>query len=140
MSESQSPVQAEKIRTYECWHLDAPGPRQVEFEVEGEKRTETYTVVGINARAAVTALGKAKGDPPVKVAIFDIGVEVSHPKLAGRVEAARSYETSAEALWNGAPDQRVANPFDAHGTACAGIVGAAKPLDSGTPADQSGGD
>ena len=140
MSESQSPAQAEKVRTYECWHLDVPGPRQVEIEVEGEKRTDSYIVVGINARAAVTALGETKGDALIKVAIFDIEVEVSHPKLAGRVDAARSYETSAEGLWNGAPDQRVANPFDAHGTACAGVVGAARSLTPGTPAGQAGGD
>jgi subtilisin family serine protease len=98
----------------ECWHLLKP--------VEG--------ALGINA---VAAWRKSRGEY-IKVVIFDTGVEFTHPSLAANISTGK----------DGLPDQawdfdhrldgkgrsiheggRIANPFDAHGTACAGIVGAA---------------
>jgi subtilisin family serine protease len=83
---------------------------------------DTYRRVGINARAAWE---ETKG-AGVKVVIFDHGVDFHHPSLNRNVSLAdaRDFDRDDEGRSH---DQggRIDNRFNAHGTACAGIVGAA---------------
>ena len=83
---------------------------------------DTYRRVGINARAAWE---ETKGKD-VKVVIFDNGVDFEHPSLKRNVSLAdaRDFDHDSE----GRPHEeggRIDNRFNAHGTACAGIIGAA---------------
>ena len=98
----------------ECWHLLKP----------------VKDAVGINV---VAAWRKNRGEG-IKVVIFDTGVEFTHPSLAANIST-DNYGLPDQA-WDFDHDLdgrgrliheggRIANPFDAHGTACAGIVGAA---------------
>ena len=83
---------------------------------------DTYRRVGINARAAWK---ETKGEG-VKVVIFDNGVDFQHPSLEPNVilADARDFDHDSEGRSH---DQggRIDNRFNAHGTACAGIVAAA---------------
>lgn len=133
----------------DCWHLD--GPRKVVIKrflpttlaqaplyakakppglheaplsyAHAETESETYFRVGINAR---DAWKQSKGSG-VKVVVFDNGVDFRHPSLAPNVSLhdARDFDQDSQGR---ARDRggRIDNPFNAHGTACAGIVAAAE--------------
>ena len=103
----------------ECWHLLKP----------------VKDAVGINA---VAAWQKSRGEG-IKVVIFDTGVEFIHPSLAANIstgkdglpDQARDFDHSLDGKGRSIHEGgRIANPFDAHGTACAGIVGAADRKDT----------
>jgi subtilisin family serine protease len=63
---------------------------------------------------AVEAWDKVTPSPDIKVAILDEGVDITHPDLASAVEG------TFDAI-DGDADQRP-NPWDGHGTACAGLA------------------
>jgi subtilisin family serine protease len=95
------------------------GPKK---EDEDNPTIDAYTRVGINARAAWEHT-KGKG---VKVVIFDNGVDFQHPSLQRNVILgdARDFDQDSK----GRSHQRggrIDNRFNAHGTACAGVVAAA---------------
>jgi len=108
------------------WHLHAPVPGQW---------------VGINAVGAWEQ--GAFGKPEIKVVVFDTGVDIDHPNLKRNIDlrAAKDFdhgleedgqpltEEELDGLRKGTLDgsqtkARISNPYDAHGTACAGIVAA----------------
>lgn len=117
----------------DCWHLD--GSREVNIRIKGFGEYQpiaTYKRVGINARAAwdyaTKERLKAKGDK-IKVVILDNGVDLLHPSLERNTKDVR--EDSRDFDHNFEPEGRppaaggrIDNRFNAHGTACAGIVGA----------------
>jgi subtilisin family serine protease len=132
----------------DCWHLDPP--REVEItrrasaqlrgfaeapvtyakteardkvvvyqQQDDSEPVDAYKRVGINARAAwEKATGKG-----VKVVVFDNGVDYEHPSLRANVSLgeARDFDHDPDGKGGG----RIDNRFNAHGTACAGIVAAA---------------
>jgi subtilisin family serine protease len=85
---------------------------------------DEYIRVGINARAAWKE-GMGEG---VRVVILDNGVDFGHPSLSSRINlaAARDFDHGRNGQ-GGLHVQggRIDNRFNAHGTACAGIVAAA---------------
>lgn len=65
---------------------------------------------------AVDAWALAAGDPAIKIAILDEGVDTRHPDLAGAVVDA--FDTVDNDSF------QEPNPWDGHGTACAGLAAA----------------
>lgn len=63
-----------------------------------------------------TAWNTTTGSPSIKVAIIDEGVDVQHPDLAQNLLP--GYDATGQGSLG------AANPADAHGTACAGVVAA----------------
>ncbi len=135
----------------DCWHLDAPrdvvikrlpptalaeAPVYEMAERPGLSEaslsyapaethkvvSDDYTRVGINAREAWETT-KGKG---VKVVIFDNGVDFQHPSLKPNVSLQDGRDFDQDS--NGRSRQeggQIDNRFNAHGTACAGIIAAA---------------
>lgn len=88
--------------------------------------------VGINAISAwdMNGKGSLKGSPRVRVVILDTGVDYKHPSLEANVEKslARDFDHCTEEVKEGKDiydrRNRIYNKFNAHGTACAGVVAA----------------
>jgi subtilisin family serine protease len=113
----------------DCWHLDEP--REVTIRRRPDKLESssaavgqivgTYLRVGINARKAdSTGAG-------VKVVILDNGVEHEHPSLQRNIDLDGARDFDHDFSGEGRPYQqggRIANRYNAHGTACAGLVAA----------------
>lgn len=166
MPEQQSNIDYD-LESGDCWHLDAPHYVTIRLKTgNAEKIIGRYRRVGINAREA-SKTTKGKG---VRVVIFDTGVEVEHPSLKENIDtgAARDFDHSvngegrpirsgskasasegerpyelAQMAQRWAEAGRIDNKHDAHGTACAGIVGAREPTDSpdkGSVTEQKAGD
>jgi thermitase len=94
----QRPAPAEGTTT-EQWGLDNPG---------------NPGVMGADV-AALAAWTVSEGNPNVRVAVLDEGVDTAHPYLKDALVAERDFvENNATARPEG---------DDAHGTACAGIIG-----------------
>jgi subtilisin family serine protease len=126
----------------DCWHLEKPELVQITRRTASAGSAEagygfgknpedceivdSYTRVGINARK----LGLGNEGAGVKVAIFDTGVEIEHPSLAPNIDPDlavdfdHTFEKEGLRLGNRG---QIANRFNAHGTACAGLVGAVRP-------------
>jgi subtilisin family serine protease len=88
------------------------------------KPVDAYQRVGINARAA----WKRTTGKNVKVVVFDNGVDVEHPSLIENVSLREARDFDQDPGGEGrspAEGGRIDNRFNAHGTACAGIVAAA---------------
>ncbi|UVE19162.1 S8 family serine peptidase [Pseudomonas sp. LS44] len=69
--------------------------------------------------ADVSALGAwtlTTGSPDIGIAIIDSGIDTTHPDLFLNIAAGWNFDTN---------DDDPSNKFDAHGTACAGIIAAA---------------
>jgi subtilisin family serine protease len=128
----------------DCWHLDAPHEATISL-----KRTEPakqdggmkvvldpilcYKRVGINARDAWDGGKEGEG---IRVVIFDTGVEIDHPSLAPNISREMAIDFDHSVRGSGIKESeggRIANQFNAHGTACAGIVAAVKPGQSTDP-------
>jgi subtilisin family serine protease len=114
----------------DCWHLDAPRdvsvtqrPGKFASKNAAADRVGSYRRVGINARTTgATGAG-------VKVVILDNGVEHDHRSLEPNVDmdAARDFDHNFDR--QGRSHQqggRIANRYNAHGTACAGLVAAVR--------------
>ena len=70
-------------------------------------------VVGADVKA-LGAWTLSKGEPAIRVAVLDEGVEVRHPSLIAAIIASRDFSGNKP---DSSPDGN-----DAHGTACAGII------------------
>lgn len=69
--------------------------------------------------AGVTdAWTETRGDASIAVAVLDDGVDVDHPEFSGRVTAQYDFAEKR-------PDGNPKDPYDSHGTACAGVAVAA---------------
>ena len=107
------------------WHLQAPAYVLDDADLERKKddnpdsRKDWH--VGINA---IKAWDLTRGKD-IKVVIFDTGVEIDHPSLKN-VDRHSACDFDHTFLGDklAGPGTRIANPVDAHGTACAGLVGA----------------
>jgi len=120
----------------DCWHLDEPHKVTVRLKSNktssaasiAEKGETSYERVGINARNA-WKLGK-RGEN-IKVVIFDTGVDYKHPSLESNIEPvlplAADFDHSFAPEGRRFPQGRIDNMFHAHGTACAGLIGAVNP-------------
>lgn len=139
MAMSKGGVSTATPKVDQRWHLQEP----------------SGDAVGINAiEAWATTKGKGNDGIPITVVIFDTGVELDHPSFEGQIDSrkARDFE-NVDSRSRGAeeglqialsgnretgpgmpkgPLARIGNPFDAHGTASAGIV-AAKEIDAEKP-------
>ena len=85
---------------------------------------DAYRRVGINAREA----WKRTTGKGVRVVIFDHGVDFEHPSLKDNIglDAARDFDHDPGGKGRSHQEGgRIDNRFNAHGTACAGIVAAA---------------
>lgn len=116
----------------DCWHLDPPHEVEIRKRPGGAETKSvadwdvvgTYTRVGINARSL-----DAKGDQ-IRVVVLDNGVDHQHASLWPAIEPvfedyARDFDHSSDPEGRRpSAGGRIANRFNAHGTACAGIVGA----------------
>jgi subtilisin family serine protease len=127
-----TPDYLQKTRLSRQWHLHEPA---------------TSGLAGIDA---VGAWGQREvGKPEIRIVVFDTGVDIDHPNLKRNIDlrAARDFDHGLEedgralteeeiaGLEEGTLDgtrtrARISNPYDAHGTACAGIV-AAYPIEGG---------
>lgn len=87
--------------------VEAPGPSSA-------VRAEAYYLRAIEAEAAWRL---QPGSPAIRVAILDDGVDRTHPDLADVIAA--SYDAVNDTVLVGSQI-----PWDVHGTACAGLVGA----------------
>jgi subtilisin family serine protease len=100
--------EGKQLQVDEIWHLRAP----------------TEHRVGINAENLWEEIGKAA--EPTWVALCDLGVWFSHPALEGRIdmERARDFDHTLDpaGLALHKDSDRGKDLFDAHGTACAGLV------------------
>lgn len=106
----------------EMWHLQKPE------RIEREGAAPEWRV-GIELKSAWD-LVKSRGEG-IRVVIFDTGVDWEHPSLQLNVDmkSARDFD---HGIGRGlTPDEGglIANKFDAHGTASAGIIGAIDPGD-----------
>src|SRR4051794_15079345 len=120
----------------DCWHLDEPHDVTVKRKADkASSATNTaeegkipygvpYMRVGINARNAWKH-GKGAG---IKVVIFDTGVDYEHPSLkaniwlnAAAADFDHSFAPEGRSFLQGG---RIDNMYHAHGTACAGLIGA----------------
>jgi subtilisin family serine protease len=144
----------------DCWHLDEPhdvkikrgtaakpegleevqaryeaadqkgakGPDDPKEEDEDEPTIDAYRRVGINARSAWHTTRGAG----VKVVIFDNGIDFNHPSLAVNVSRndARDFDQDSKGRSQDRGGQ-IDNRFNAHGTACAGIIAAADLTEKG---------
>jgi subtilisin family serine protease len=99
--------------------VQRPGPATAGASAQwGLDNDGTPGVVGADV-AAHAAWTMSVGDPDVRVAVLDEGVDTRHPHLRGAVRAERDF---VDGNPTAAPDGD-----DAHGTACAGIVVARGP-------------
>jgi hypothetical protein len=110
------------------WHLEPAG-----------RRNGASWRAGIDATGAwrqlmeVAGAGVARGGRGVRVVVLDTGMDVDHPALKHAVvrELARDFDHSADRDGRSLADGgRVHNRYDAHGTACAGIIAAHDPENS----------
>jgi subtilisin family serine protease len=87
----------------EIWHLREPREGQVGINVENVSDT--------------------KG-ADVRVALCDLGVESTHPGLLNRIDTdrARDFDNTLDPAGLSYEQGRIIDKFDAHGTACAGLV------------------
>jgi subtilisin family serine protease len=139
----------------DCWHLEAPhevvvrrrlptalaqAPLYVPAEWTGLSEaalryvtakeakevepSDSYTRVGINARPTAWEKTKGKG---ARVVILDNGVDFQHPSLSDNIDldASRDFDQDSKGR---SPNElgQIDNRFNAHGTACAGIIAAVK--------------
>lgn len=113
---ASSGVPQDSTRVSETWHLAAP---------HLQADDPPSWMVGIN----LPDLAPAPRREQIRVVVFDTGVEFDHPSLKGAfaktLDLSRDFDhgfsSDGRSLKEGG---QIANPFDAHGTACAGLVGA----------------
>ena len=85
----------------------------------GLKNTGQYGgITGCDIKAD-SAWGITKGDSSIKVAVLDVGVELTHPDLAGNLLPGFDATTGSSGGSGGGPQAG-----DYHGTCCAGIIAA----------------
>jgi subtilisin family serine protease len=134
----------------DCWHLDAPHDvkiwRRATTQLTGfaeapgtygkpaaldddrrhadSEPVDAYKRVGINAREAWRRT-TGKG---VRVVVLDNGVDFGHPSLRDNISLDDARDFDHDLRGEGRSHReggRIDNRFNAHGTACAGIVAAA---------------
>ncbi|MBT3878002.1 MAG: S8 family serine peptidase [Candidatus Scalindua sp.] len=84
---------------------------------------QAHRQYAINITKAVDAWQLQKGDPQVRIAILDEGVDMAHEDLS----------TAIVGSYDGVDDDtfQEPNPWDGHGTACAGLAAAVHDNDRG---------
>jgi subtilisin family serine protease len=134
----------------DCWHLDAPHDvkiwQRVAIQLTGfaeaprpyaksgaldddrrqadSEPVDAYKRVGVNAREAWRRT-TGKG---VRVVVLDNGVDFEHPSLRDNISLDDARDFDHDLRGEGRSHReggRIDNRFNAHGTACAGIVAAA---------------
>jgi subtilisin family serine protease len=93
-----------------------------QWGLKNSARPWTGMVAGIDIRAE-RAWTITRGSPDIKVAVFDTGVDLSHPDLQANLLPGYDAVPAGMAPPVGAPGSPAAND-DGHGTNCAGIIAA----------------
>lgn len=66
-----------------------------------------------------------RGSPAIRIALFDDGVDAGHPEFAGEVATGQPKVAARYDFADGSADASPKSYADRHGTACAGVAGAA---------------
>lgn len=94
-----------------------PERKQLPGPLSSELRDYFYNITHVSE-----AWAKNPGNPAIKIAILDDGIDINHPLLSGSIKG----------IYDAISDSNIAdiNPWDSHGTACAGLAAA---LNESTP-------
>ena len=108
----------------ENWHLRAPRRPAERGADEVDVRNLGGPQVGINAESLLDLQDSPADKNIVRVALCDLGIDWMHPALNDRIDydRARDFDSTLGPDGLGSSDGRIEDQFDAHGTACAGLV------------------
>jgi hypothetical protein len=79
----------------------------------------------LHAGSVPQAWADSRGSPAIRIAIFDDGIEASHPEFAGPVATGEPKLAAQFDFASGGLDASPKTYADRHGTACAGVAAAA---------------
>ncbi|MGF7206630.1 subtilisin family serine protease [Skermanella aerolata] len=123
--------------TDDCWHLDPC--KDVVISRKSDRRdgdavpVANVRRVGIDARTVWSQGNRGTG---IKVVIFDMGLDPGHPSLSPNIAKVMDLAADFDHRLGGrtpARNAQILNRYNAHGTACAGIVAAVDPSTSSDP-------